>query len=93
MNGNGADSPTPIYITIQTNLALLFKQKAFVRETILSCLSLPQMGWNIEIKKAKKSRDTATLKPNKRTKITEIPEKGSGKEGKIPKYDRNMWNW
>ena len=51
------------------------------------------MGWNIEIKKAKKSRDTATLKPNKRTKITEIPEKGSGKEGKIPKYERNMWNW
>ena len=38
------------------------RENEFLRETNLTCLSGAQMGWINEIKDAKKSHDTATLK-------------------------------
>ena len=42
----------------------LISQNEFLRKTIVACLSGSQMGLIHEIKNAKNSRDTATLRPH-----------------------------
>ena len=52
------------FISLLASLSKKFeylRENEFLRETILNCLPGAQMGWINEIKKAEKSRDTATF--------------------------------